>query len=114
MLRANQRARLPVGARVLADRKGVGGDRPAVARAPDLLRHALASDQACAAQTLEMDAHAAGMKPQLRCELVGPRRVAEARQVSEQSRARRLGQHVTRTVGPTRSHAREFLIEELV
>ena len=60
-----------------------------------------------------MDAHAAGMKPQLRRQLIGPRRVAEACQVGEQPRARRLGQHVTRTVGPTRSHAREFLTEPL-
>ena len=31
----------------------------------------------------------------------------------EQSRARRLGQHVTRTVGPTGSHEQEFLIASL-
>jgi hypothetical protein len=60
-----------------------------------------------------MDPHATGMKPQLRCELIGPRRTAEARQVCEQSRARRLSQHVTRTVGPTRSHERKLLIAGL-
>lgn len=64
-------------------------------------------------QTLEVDAHAAGVKAQLRCELVGPRGTAETRQMCEQPRARRLGQHVTRTVRPTGSHARKFLTESL-
>jgi hypothetical protein len=64
-------------------------------------------------QALQVDTHATGMKPQLRCELVSPCRTAEARQMCEESRARRLGQRVGRTVGPTRSHERKLLIAGL-
>jgi hypothetical protein len=60
-----------------------------------------------------MDPYATGMKPKLRGELIGTSGTAEARQVREQSCARRLGQHVTRTVGPTRSHDRKLLIAAL-
>ena len=102
---------LPIRVGGLAAREGVGRDRPAVARAPNRLRHPFASDQTGAVQTLEMDPHAAGMKSQLRRKLVGPRGVAKTSQVGEQPRARRLSQHVTPTVGTTRSHARQFLTE---
>ena len=60
-----------------------------------------------------METHATGMKSQLRRELIGPGRAAEGRQVCEQSRARRLGQYVTRTVGPTKIHGQKLLIAGL-
>ena len=89
---------LPVGTRWLATRQGIGRDRPAVARAPKRLRHPLAHDQTGSVQALQVDAHTAGMKPQLRRKLISPRGTAEARQMCEESRARRLGQRVARTV----------------
>jgi hypothetical protein len=96
---ASQPAREPgVGIPRLAAGKSVGRNRPAVPRTPKRLRQALARDQPGSVQALEMDAHATGMKPQLRCQLIGPRRTAEGRQMREQARTRRLGQHVTRTV----------------
>ena len=57
-----------------------------------------------------MDTHATWMKPQLQRELMGTSWAGEGRQVCEQSRARRLGQHVTRTVGPTDWHGQKLLI----
>jgi len=48
------------------------------------------------------------MKPELRRELVGPCRPPEGGELREQTRPRGLGQHVTPTVGPTNSHARQF------
>jgi hypothetical protein len=111
---AGQPARqLPVGTGWLTTREGIGRDRPAVARSPKRLRRALASDQTGSVEALQVNADAARVKPQLRCELIGPRRTAEARQVCEQPRPRRLSQHVTRTVGPTRSHERKLLIAGL-
>jgi hypothetical protein len=81
---ARQPARQPgVGVPWLARGKRVRGDRPAVPWPPERLRHALASDQTSGAQALEMNPHAAGMKPEFRRELIGPRRATERRQVSE-------------------------------